>query len=286
MSAPDTVAQALNHARRLGVDRLDAQLLLGHLLGGRSRTWLMAHDTDALPPGCFEAFDALLQRRLAHEPVAYLLGHKEFFGLPLQVGPGVLVPRPDTEVLVEWALDCLPDARKGHEDHAEPPRRVLDLGTGSGAIALAIQSQRPQAQVTAVDASDVALAVARANAQALQLPVRCLLGSWFEPVAGEVFDVIVSNPPYIAEGDPHLAALVHEPISALTAGPDGLSDLRHLVAQAHQHLAPGGWLLLEHGHDQHAPVKALLEATGFQQVSGRFDLGGHVRCTGGQTRPD
>ncbi len=281
MSTPSTVAQALNHARTCGVDRLDAQLLLGHLLGGRSRTWLMAHDTDALPEGCFLAFEALLQRRLAHEPVAYLLGEKEFFGLPLKVGPGVLVPRPDTEVLVEWALDCLPASDDSPEGQ---PRRVLDLGTGSGAIALAIQHRRPRAQVTAVDASPAALAVAQANAQALHLPVRCLLGSRFEPVAGEVFDVIVSNPPYIAEGDPHLAALVHEPLSALTAGPDGLTDLRHLIAQAHQHLQPGGWLLLEHGHDQHAPVKTLLEAAGFEQVSGRFDLGGHVRCTGGQTR--
>ena len=276
-----TVAQALHHARTQGLERLDAELLLGHLLGGRSRAWLLAHDTDPLPAGCAEAFAQLVQRRLTHEPVAYLLGEKEFFGLPLKVGPGVLVPRPDTEVLVEWALECLPLSAHGAEGQ---PLRVLDLGTGSGAIALAIQHQRPQAQVTAVDASEAALAIARANAQALNLPVRCLLGSWFTPVAGEVFDVIVSNPPYIADGDPHLAALVHEPISALTAGPDGLSDLRHLVAQAHQHLAPGGWLLLEHGHDQHAPVKALMEAAGFQQVSGRFDLGGHVRCTGGQTR--
>ena len=276
-----TVAQALHSARTRGLERLDAELLLGHLLGGRSRAWLLAHDTDPLPAGCAEAFAQLVQRRLTHEPVAYLLGEKEFFGLPLKVGPGVLVPRPDTEALVEWALECLPEQRT---PPAGQPLRVLDLGTGSGAIALAIQRQRPQAQVTAVDASEAALAIAQANAQALNLPVRCLLGSWFEPVAGEVFDLIVSNPPYIAEGDPHLVALVHEPLSALTAGPDGLSDLRHLVAQAHQHLAPGGWLLLEHGHDQHAPVKALLEAAGFEQVSGRFDLGGHVRCTGGQTR--
>jgi release factor glutamine methyltransferase len=278
-----TVAQALHSARTQGLERLDAELLLGHLLGGRSRAWLLAHDTDPLPAGCVQAFAQLVQRRLAHEPVAYLLGEKEFFGLPLKVGPGVLVPRPDTEALVEWALECLPAWAEPAKRPDGLPPRVLDLGTGSGAIALALQHQRPQAQVTAVDASDAALAVAQANAQALNLPVRCLMGSWFEPVAGEMFDLIVSNPPYIAEGDPHLAALVHEPISALTSGPDGLTDLRHLVAQARQHLAPGGWLLLEHGHDQHGPVKALLEAAGFQQVSGRFDLGGHIRCTGGQT---
>ena len=281
MTAPDThheashtVASALRLAVPLGIDRFDAQLLLGHLLG-QNRAWLIAHDTDALPPETTQRFQSLLQRLAAHEPLAYLLGHKEFFGLSLSVAPGVLVPRADTETLVDWALSLMPPDATG--------QRVLDLGTGSGAIALALQQQRPQAQVTAVDASPNALSIAQANAERLQLPVRFAQGSWLQAVPGEVFELIVSNPPYIAEGDAHLAALVHEPIEALTAGPDGLDDIRQIVRQARSHLCPGGWLLLEHGHDQHEAVAALLTEAGYTQVSARFDLAGHARCTGAQT---
>jgi release factor glutamine methyltransferase len=269
-----TVAGALRLASPLGIERFDAQLLLGHLLD-KGRAWLIAHDDDALPPEIAQRYQSLLQRLAAHEPLAYLLGHKEFFGLSLSVAPGVLVPRADTETLVDWALSLMPPEAAGQQ--------VLDLGTGSGAIALALQQQRPQAQVTAVDASPTALSIAKANAARLQLPVRFAQGSWLQAVPGEVFDLIVSNPPYIAEGDAHLAALVHEPIEALTAGPDGLDDIRQIVKDARTYLRPGGWLLLEHGHDQHEAVAALLHEAGYAHVSARFDLAGHARCTGAQT---
>ena len=211
--------------------------------------------------------------RAEGEPAAYLLGEKEFFGLSLRVTPDTLIPRPDTETLVHWALEHLP---------TDQPRRVLDLGTGSGAIALALAHERPQADVTAVDASAGALQVALDNATALGLRLRGRLGSWFAPVAGERFDLIVSNPPYIAEGDPHMTALRFEPESALTAGPDGLDDLRHIIEQAPRHLVPGGWLLLEHGFDQANAVMQLLQNRGFTEVSTRFDLGPQARCTGGR----
>jgi release factor glutamine methyltransferase len=201
----------------------------------------------------------------------------------------VLDPRPDTETLVDWALDGLAAAapRPG------TPIQVLDLGTGSGAIALAVADAARRAepssamhsvQVTAVDLSEAALAVARANGVRLGLAVDWRAGAWFEPVAGCRFDRVLSNPPYIAEGDPHLAALQHEPQLALTAGPDGLRDLRQIVAQASDHLQPGGWLLLEHGHDQADAVAALLAAAGFEAIDHRRDLPGHVRCTGGRWR--
>jgi release factor glutamine methyltransferase len=267
---PLTVAQALARAAGCGVDRLDAHLLLGHVLG-RSRTWLLSHDTDLLDAEAQARYLALLARRAEGEPAAYLLGDKEFFGLNLRVTPDTLIPRPDTETLVHWALEHLP---------TDQPRRVLDLGTGSGAIALALAHERPQADVTAVDASAGALQVALDNAAALGLRLRGLLGSWFAPVAGERFDLIVSNPPYIAEGDPHMAALRFEPESALTAGPDGLDDLRQIVAQAPDHLPPGGWLLLEHGYDQAEAVQTLMRQRGFVEVSTRFDLGQQARCTG------
>ncbi|WP_290869787.1 peptide chain release factor N(5)-glutamine methyltransferase [Aquabacterium sp.] len=270
---PTTVDQALHTARTLGLDRLDARMLLCATLR-QPASWLLAHGPDAIEPERAQAFMDQVARRAAGEPIAYILGDKEFFGLSLNVSPSVLIPRPDTETLVHWALECIP------EGHAAP-FSVLDLGTGSGAIALALQHARPQAQVTAVDFSPSALATAAANAQRLGLPLRCLQGSWLAPVAGERFDLIVSNPPYIAEGDPHLAALRHEPITALTAGPDGLDDLRHIVAQAPAHLQPGAWLLLEHGYDQAEAVQALLRAAGFEGVTTRHDLGEQPRCTGG-----
>ncbi|MFY3385519.1 peptide chain release factor N(5)-glutamine methyltransferase [Paracidovorax sp. MALMAid1276] len=273
MTTP-TLAQALAQAHTLGLARIDAQLLLLHTVGraGGDRAWLLAHDTDALVPAQHAQFLALCQRRAAGEPVAYLTGHKEFYGLPLQVDARVLDPRPDTETLVDWALEAIA---------ALSAPRVVDLGTGSGAIALALQSQRPTAQVLAVDASRDALAVAQANAQRLGLPVRCATSNWLADVGG-VFDAIVSNPPYIPAQDPHLAALTHEPLQALASGADGLDDIRTIVAQAPAHLAPGGWLLLEHGHDQAKAVRGLLQAAGFIAVCSRQDLAGIERCSGGQ----
>jgi release factor glutamine methyltransferase len=251
---------------------LDAQILLLHALAQplHDRAWLLAHDTEVLNEAQQHRWGLALQRRLQGEPVAYITGRKDFFGLTLAVDARVLDPRPDTEILVEWALELLPPG---------PTGRVLDLGTGSGAVALALQHQRPAAQVTAVDASVDALAVASANAQRLNLPVKCVLSHWMDAVTGP-FDLIVSNPPYVAEGDPHLAALTHEPVQALTSGPDGLDDIRQIIAQAPNRLAPGGWLLLEHGWDQAAPVQALLRRAGFEEVQSRRDLGGIERCTG------
>ena len=275
-STPATVAQALAASVALGIDRLDAQLLLLHALGRapHDRAWLLAHDTDAISGAAWAALSAQLSRRLAGEPVAYLLGEKEFHGLDLRVDSRVLVPRPDTETLVEWALHCL-------EGHVAP--RALDLGTGSGAIALALQHARPDAQVDAVDASADALAVAQANAERLGLPVRFSQAHWLDGAASG-YTVIASNPPYIAADDPHLPALRHEPAAALVAGPDGLDDIRQIVRDAPLHLAEGGWLLLEHGHDQAAAVRQLLQTRGFAEVQSREDLAGIQRCSGGVWR--
>lgn len=267
-----TTLDVLTCAQGLGLDRLDAQLLLGHVLQ-RSRAWLLAHDRDPLPPDAMAPLSALLQRRAEGEPLAYLVGDQEFHGLNLQVNPAVLIPRPDTETLVAWALETLPP---------EAEHRVLDLGTGSGAIALALADQRPKARIHAVDASAEALAVAKGNAERLGLPVQFALGSWFGPVTGQRFELVISNPPYIAEGDEHLPALRFEPKQALTSGPDGLDDIRLIVGHAPAHLAAGGWLLLEHGWDQHEAVAQLLREQGFQKVGCRQDLGGQWRCTGGQ----
>ena len=269
-----TLAQALAGAQAGGLARTDAQLLLLHALGrpDARRAWLLAHDTDVLDSAAQARFAALCQRRRDGEPVAYLTGRKGFYGLELQVDARVLDPRPDTETLVDWALEVLAPL-------AAP--RVLDLGTGSGAIALALQHQRTDAQVSAVDASADALAVAQANAARLELPVQFHQGHWLDSISG-LFDAIVSNPPYIAAADPHLAALRHEPLQALASGADGLDDLRTIAAQAPARLAPGGWLLLEHGWDQAPAVQALLRAAGFANVQDRKDLAGIVRCSGGQ----
>jgi release factor glutamine methyltransferase len=269
-----TLAQALRAAAALGVARLDAQLLLLHVLQrpAGDRAWLIAHDEDALADDAAARFAELGARRAAGEPLAYLVGHKEFFGLPLQVDARVLVPRPDTETLVEWALEVL-------RDRTAP--RVIDLGTGSGAIALAIRQARPDARVEAVDRSAAALEVARANAQRLGLAVEFRQADWLDGAAGG-YDLVVSNPPYVAAGDPHLPELRHEPAAALVAGADGLDDLRRLAAAAPAHLAPGGWLLLEHGWDQAATVRALLAAAGLADSRSRADLAGIQRCSGGR----
>ena len=244
--------------------------MLGHLTG-RSRAWLMGHDEQDLPTTAASAWPALLARRARGEPLAYVLGQTAFRGLHLQVSPAVLIPRPETELLVEWALECLA---------AAPAPSLVDLGTGSGAIALALMHARPHLQALATDASADALAVAQTNAQALALPLRLAQGDWWSAVGEARFGLAVSNPPYIASGDPHLPALAHEPVSALTSGSDGLDALRRIVAGAPAHLLPGAWLLLEHGHDQAEAVQALLVAEGFDAPQTRLDLAVLPRCTG------
>lgn len=282
-TVPHGIAQGLRQAQLDGLERLDAQLLMLHALGRlpTERAWLLSHDTDQLPPAAAAAWQVAVQRRLAGEPVAYITGHKAFYGLDLQVDARVLVPRPDTETLVDWTLEALGTlaAMQG----TEPPRRprIVDLGTGSGAIALALKHKRPDCQISAVDASRDALAVARANAQRLQLAVDFRQGSWLSDTS-DSFDIIVANPPYIAAQDPHLAALRHEPLSALASGIDGLHDVRLIAAQAPAQLHPGGWLLLEHGYDQAAAVRELLRSAGLVRVQSRCDLNGIERCSGAQ----
>ena len=288
MQNPTTVAECLRQAQILGLARVDAQMLLLHGLQRplHDRAWMLAHDNDTLTPVQAAAWQDALQRRLSGEPVAYITGRKDFFGLTLAVDARVLDPRPDTETLVEWALECLPESQAESTpvpSSANGSPRILDLGTGSGAVALALQHARPDATVWAVDASEDALAVARANATRLQLGVQFIASDWLNAVDVQHtgrFDLIVSNPPYVADGDPHLAALTHEPLQALTSGSDGLDDIRKIIAQAPACLAPGGWLLLEHGWDQAGRVQALLREAGFVQVQSRRDLGGIERCTG------
>ena len=264
------IAQALAVAQARGVARLDAQLLLAHLLG-RPRAWLLAHDDEELTPEKTATLAAWVARRLQGEPLAYIAGEHEFCGLALHVGPAVLVPRPETELLVEWALECLGESAQAS---------VVDLGTGSGAIALALKHARPHMQVCASDACPEALEVARANGLRHGLEVEWQLGDWWAALAGRRFALAVSNPPYVAGADPHLAALAHEPRMALTPEGDGLAALRRITQGAPQHLLPGAWLLLEHGHDQGPAVRGLLSAAGFLQAQTRPDLAGLPRCSG------
>ena len=271
-----SVQHALAWAQTLGLPRLEAQILLLHALARplNDRAWLLMNGDAPIPIDNQHHFNQSVQRRLATEPVAYITGQKEFFGLTLHVDARVLDPRADTETLVEWALSCLADV---------PTPQVVDLGTGSGAIALALQHSRPDAQVHAVDASTEALQVAQANATRLGLAVQFHAGSWLSPLAmGPTFDAIISNPPYIASTDAHLAALTHEPRSALASGHDGLDDLRAIVRQAPNHLKPGGWLLLEHGYDQAQAVQDLLGNAGFTHIQSHADLAGILRCSGGR----
>ena len=269
-----TVALALAEAKTAGVDRLDAQLLLARALA-RTRSWLLAHDDAALPSLQASRFRAEMLRRSQGEPLAYLLGEKEFHGLMLQVDPRVLVPRPETETLVDWGLELLNGAL------AEVPEaRVLDLGTGSGAIALALKHAYPTAQVSAIDLSADALAVAQGNSKRLGLAVEFRQGHWWGGGGEQRFHLIVSNPPYVEQDDPHLFALQHEPDLALVSGADGLDALTTIVDGAADHLEPNGWLLLEHGHDQALAVQALLRRNGFLAPQTRQDLAGLPRCTG------
>ena len=265
------IAQALAHAKTLGLDHLEAQTLLLHALGRdlHDRAWLLLHDQEAPTEDTLAFFKGLVQRRLHNEPIAYLTGSQDFHGLNLVVDPRVLVPRPDTETLVDWALSL--DLEQA---------TVLDLGTGSGAIALALKHARPLWALSAVDASADALLVATGNAQTLSLKVNFVQGNWFAALQ-DTFDLIVTNPPYIAEGDPHLPALHSEPLQALVSGVDGLDDIRHIIEQAPHHLNAGAWLLLEHGFDQAAAVCDKLAQRGFLQVQSRVDLAGIKRCSGG-----
>jgi release factor glutamine methyltransferase len=274
-----TIADALRFAGGIlarhtdsGSPRLDAQILLGSVLGvGRST--LIARDDEGIARGALEVYRELIARRVAGAPIAYLTGTREFWSLALKVTPAVLVPRPETERLVELALQLLPPQEE---------RSVLDLGTGSGAIALAIASERPRARVTGVDISPAALAVAKENSLALVLPqVAWRLGSWFEAVAGERFDVVVANPPYVAAGDRALEALAAEPALALTSGPTGLESLRAIIAAAASHLSPAGQLLLEHGSEQRREVALLFERNGFRGVQSHDDYSGLPRVTQG-----
>ncbi|WP_292044117.1 peptide chain release factor N(5)-glutamine methyltransferase [Massilia sp. UBA6681] len=256
----------------LPLEPLENRILLCHALGV-SRVGLITQSERALTSAEAAHLDALVQRRLAGEPIAYIVGEREFFGLPFRVGPGVLIPRPDTELIVELSLERLP-----------PRGRLLDMGTGSGAIAVACAHSRRDASVTALDLSEEALAIARANAAANGAQVRFLRSDWFAAIGEERFELIASNPPYIAAGDAHLSQgdLRFEPVGALTDHADGLTALLNIVDGAPDHLVPGGWLLLEHGYDQAEAVRALLAARGFLEVQSWRDLAGIERVSGGR----
>jgi len=263
-----TVRDALSAATEQLGDRVDAELLLLHALG-KARSWLFAHGDDPMPADAGVVFDRAVATRLQGVPIAYITGRQGFWTLDLEVTPDTLIPRPETELLVEAALACAP---------GDAPLRIVDLGTGSGAIALALARERPHAYVVAVDASATALNVAQRNARSHGQSVSFVHGHWLDAVAGERFDLIVSNPPYIQAGDPHLAALSHEPSTALVAGVDGLDDIRLIVRGSPDALHPGGWLLLEHGWDQGQAVRALF-GEGWQQVETLCDLEGRERVT-------
>ena len=273
-----TVGGLLDEGSRALADavesRRDAQILLGHALGV-SRAWLSAHGNDPADPAPARVYRELVQRRRSGEPIAYLVGRREFYGLAFRVTPDVLIPREDTETLIDSALEKLPP-------HAAAD--VLDLGTGSGCVAIAIAYERPAARVTAVDVSAAALNVARGNAEACGVSVDFLQGSWFEGLTGRQFDLIVSNPPYVASGDSHLLQgdLRFEPPLALASGQNGLADIRLIVAGTPAFLRPGGWLLFEHGHDQAGASRDLLLDTGFSEIFHRIDIAGLARVAGGR----
>ncbi|MEE4693659.1 peptide chain release factor N(5)-glutamine methyltransferase [Pseudomonas alliivorans] len=254
--------------------RLDAELLLAAALG-KPRSFLHTWPERIVSTEAALAFSGFLQRRRTGEPVAYILGKQGFWKLDLEVAPHTLIPRPETEMLVEAALELVP---------AFAPAEVLDMGTGTGAIGLALANDRQQWKITAVDRVPEAVELAERNRQRLQLDNAVVMNShWFSALEGRQFDLIISNPPYIAETDPHLSAgdVRFEPSSALTAGPDGLDDLRTIIRQAPDHLSPGGWLLLEHGYDQGSAVRELLIRSGFERIQTRRDLGEHERITFG-----
>jgi len=252
--------------------------MLAGVVLAQSSAWLIAHADEAPSAKSEMAFVALAERRLRGEPMAYILGEREFYGLELQVTPAVLIPRPETELLVELALARMPEGAAV---------RVLDLGTGSGAIAIALAKARPQAQLTAMDVDYAALGVARENARRHKVRIRFFCGDWFGALQGESFELIVSNPPYVAAGDPHLALgdVRFEPQRALLGGADGLDCIRAIVAKARPHLRPGAWLLMEHGYDQADACRALLQAQGYSEVQSWPDLAGIPRVSGGIASP-
>lgn len=270
----DDGARALSARGDAEEAKREAQVLLGHSLGV-SRAWLTAHRDDSADSGIATRFRMLLKQRAVGQPVAYLTGKREFYGREFRVTADVLIPRPDTEALVEAAL-----AKLAPESAPE----LLDLGTGSGCIAVTLSLERPAARMTAADISQSALRVARENAQALGARIEFLQGAWFAPLDGRRFDMVVSNPPYIAADDSHLRRgdLRFEPSMALAAGKDGLDEIRRIVANAPGHLKPGGWLLLEHGHDQAGPCRDLLHSAGFGDLVGIADLAGIPRVAGGR----
>lgn len=259
--------------------RADAEELMAAQLG-LARAQLVARREDPMPAARALQYAAVIERRRVGEPVAYITGRQGFWSLELGVTPAVLIPRADTETLVEWAVQLA----RAATDVLGAPIRIADLGTGSGAIALSLaQELKRGARIVATDRSDAALSVARENARVLGIDtVEFRAGDWCAAVDGEMFDLIVSNPPYIAEGDAHLAALRHEPRMALTSGAEGLDAIRQIVRGAPTHLDAGGWLLLEHGHDQAAAVRALLTQAGFTDVETRRDFGGNDRVSGGR----
>ncbi len=270
MTIRDLLQSAQETLGTLEQPRLEAMLLLEHSLG-RPRSWLIAHDDEAPDTRQQATFQQLLERRAQGEPLAYITGKREFWSLALEVNPDVLIPRPETELLVETALERIPVSESA---------QIADLGSGSGAITLAIASERPRATVIGVEFHPGALGVAQRNARRHNLDnVLFIHGPWLAPLHGRRFDVIVSNPPYVAEADPHLDALSYEPRSALAAGPDGLRDLRSIVADASAHLQPHGWLLLEHGADQGDAVRDLFAQSGFSDIETRRDLAGLERVT-------
>ena len=259
-----------------GLDPREARLLLS-AASGIPQASLLAHPDRAIGPEAAARFNGWAHRRRAGEPVAYILGRREFYDLELQVDASVLIPRPETELLVELALERIAPGRQA---------TVVDLGTGSGAVALAIKRHRPRARVTGVDASAAALVVARRNAARLGLEIDLRQGRWFEPLGDDRFDLMVANPPYIAEGDPHLREgdLRFEPREALVAGADGLQAIRAIAAGAPKHLAVGAWLLFEHGLGQDASVRGLLEAGGLECATSWPDLSGILRVSGARAR--
>ncbi len=278
MNFKQWLTQAINRLAQSDSPRRDAEILLGFVTG-KSRTFILAFDETALNADESEKLEALLSRRVNGEPVAHLVGMREFWSLPLEVSPVTLIPRPDTECLVEQALARLPSEACA----------ILDLGTGTGAIALALASERPDCPVTAVDFVADAVALASRNAATLGIKnVSVMQSNWFSALAGKTFGMIVSNPPYIDERDPHLAEgdVRFEPLSALVAADQGLADLAHIIDEGRQYLLPGGWMLLEHGWTQGEAVRSLFSQAGYDEVETCRDYGGNERLTVGRRNAD